>query len=91
MSVSADRPAQSGPRAWLAAFGRFWWDFLIGDTPELLVGTVVAVGIVAFLAHHGAGRALTVVLLPVLVVAMLAASIGLARRATHRTSGPGLD
>ena len=23
---------------WLTAFGRFWWDFLIGDTPELFVG-----------------------------------------------------
>jgi hypothetical protein len=63
----------------------------VGDTPELLVGTAVAVGIVALLVHHGAGRALTVVLLPVLVTAMLAFSIGVARRAGHRRppdSGP---
>ncbi len=22
----------------LVAFGHFWWDFLVGDTPELLIG-----------------------------------------------------
>ena len=26
------------------AFGRFWWDFLIGDTPELALATGVIVG-----------------------------------------------
>lgn len=29
----------------LRAFGRFWWDFLVGDTPELFVVTLVVVGI----------------------------------------------
>jgi hypothetical protein len=32
----------------LVAFGRFWWDFLVGDTPELFLATLVVVG-VAFL------------------------------------------
>ena len=87
--MSAEAPGASGPRRWLGAFGRFWWDFLVGDTPELLAGTIFAVGVVALLVHHGGGRALTVVLLPVLVTAMLATSVGLARRAGRRRSdGP---
>ena len=28
----------------LKAFGHFWWDFLIGDTPELALATGVIVG-----------------------------------------------
>ena len=72
-------------RRWLVAFGRFWWEFLVGDTPELLAGAVVAVSVVAVLAHHGAARVLTVASLPVLVAALLVASV---RRAqvTHRRS-----
>ena len=29
------------------AFGQFWWDFLVGDTPELALatGVIVAVGL----------------------------------------------
>ena len=34
------------------AFGRFWWDFLIGDTPELFVGTLLVVGAAALLRHE---------------------------------------
>jgi hypothetical protein len=29
----------------LRAFGRFWWEFLVGDTPELFVATLCVVGI----------------------------------------------
>ena len=45
------RPDAGGPavRAWLAAFGHFWWEFLIGDTPELFVGAVAVIGVVALL------------------------------------------
>lgn len=42
------------------AFGRFWWDFLVGETPELLVGSVVAVGAAALLVHSGAVRAVVI-------------------------------
>jgi len=69
-------PATVSP-AWrrgLVAFGRFWWDFLVGETPELLVGSVVAVGGAALLIHAGAVRAVVVGSLPVLVVAILALS-----------------
>ncbi|HXQ90975.1 MAG TPA: hypothetical protein VN768_05395 [Acidimicrobiales bacterium] len=80
------------PRRWLAAFGRFCWEFLLGDTPELFVGVVVAVGAVALLAHAGAEprglwRALTVGALPVLVVVVLAASLRRARRSARSAEG----
>jgi hypothetical protein len=72
----------------VAAFGRFWWEFLVGDTPELLVGAVLAVAIVALLAHDGAARALTVGALPVLVVVLLGTSVRRAARAARRARGP---
>jgi hypothetical protein len=56
------------------AFGRFWWDFLVGDTPELLVGSLVALGVVALLVHGVKVRAVVVGALPVLVVAILVLS-----------------
>ena len=33
------------------AFGRFWWTFLIGDTPELFIGTLLVVGAAGLLRH----------------------------------------
>jgi hypothetical protein len=56
----------------LQAFGRFWWDFLVGDTPELAVGALVVIGLAAALAGLGVAAA---VLLPLAVVAVLAASV----------------
>ena len=84
MSVSPDPPAAPVLRRVIVAFGRFWWEFLVGDTPELLLGTVAAVGLVALIVHHGAARAVGVVFLPVLVVAMLGASVARARRSARR-------
>lgn len=56
----------------MAAFGRFWWDFIVGDTPEVAVG-VAAIVILAWLL---AGRvaAIAVVLVPLAVVALLVGS-----------------
>ena len=56
----------------LQAFGRFWWDFLVGDTPELAVGALVVIGLAAALAGLGVAAA---VLLPLAVVLVLAASV----------------
>jgi hypothetical protein len=83
-----DTPSPPVFRRYASAFGRFWVEFLIGDTPELLVGGVVAVGIVAVLVHHGVARAVTVACLPVLVVALLGASIRRAQRAARRPRPP---
>ena len=35
----------------LAAFGRFWWDFVIGDDWLVAVLVAVAIGATAALAH----------------------------------------
>ncbi len=64
----------------VVAFGAFWWDFLVGETPELLVGALVALGAVAALcADHGA-RLEAAFVLPLLVVAVLGASLARAAR-----------
>ncbi|HEX3427560.1 MAG TPA: hypothetical protein VHS36_02035 [Candidatus Limnocylindrales bacterium] len=31
---------------YLRSFGAFWYDFLIGDRPELFVGSIVVLGLV---------------------------------------------
>jgi hypothetical protein len=64
----------------VAAFGRFWWDFLIGDTPELFVGAVLVVGLVALVCVDHGARAWAAVLLPVLVAALLGTSVWRAKR-----------
>ncbi|MHB8594986.1 MAG: hypothetical protein ACYDB3_11775, partial [Acidimicrobiales bacterium] len=56
------------------AFGHFWWEFLVGDTPELLVGSVVVIGITALLADGLSLHPVAVVSFPVLVGALLAGS-----------------
>ena len=38
---------------YVVAFGRFWYDFLIGDRPELFIGPVAALIVVALLARSG--------------------------------------
>ena len=38
---------------YLVAFGRFWWDFVIGDDWTIAVGIAAALGAVAILAHEG--------------------------------------
>jgi hypothetical protein len=64
------------------AFGRFWWEFLIGDTPELFFATLVIVGAAFLLRHdHLAG----IVLLPLLAAVVLVAS---AYRGRKRVTGP---
>jgi hypothetical protein len=62
------------------AFGHFWWDFLIGDTPELFVGALVVVGSVALLCLDHSLRTAAALVLPVLVAALLGASVWKAGR-----------
>jgi len=50
----------------IAAFGRFWWDFLVGDTPELFAATVALVVLAVVFGHVAALRSVGV---PVLLVA----------------------
>jgi hypothetical protein len=67
----------------VAAFGRFWWDFLVGDTPELTLGVVVVVGVTLLLRHQ---RDWAMGVVPILVAAMIAASVGRARRRRRPTA-----
>jgi hypothetical protein len=91
--VPADgRPGGEGagwPARWLVAFGRFWWEFLIGDTPELFVGAVVVVGVVALVCAAGGLHAWGAVLLPVLVAAVLTVSVWRAVLASRSGPVPG--
>ncbi|HTW08772.1 MAG TPA: hypothetical protein VME46_14750 [Acidimicrobiales bacterium] len=68
------------PVRWAKAFGAFWWDFLVGDTPELLVGALAALGVVAALTKAVSANAAAIVAFPVLVVVLLAGSVYRARR-----------
>ena len=61
---------------YVTAFGRFWYDFLIGDRPELFVGPIVALVLVALLIQAGWG-AVSGLLLFGLVVA--SGGVGLGR------------
>jgi hypothetical protein len=65
---------------WLRAFGAFWWDFLVGDTPELLIGVLVAIGVVTVLVKASSLNGVAVVAFPVMVVILLSGSIYWARR-----------
>lgn len=72
-SPEADRTL----RRYLSAFGRFWWEFLIGDTPELFVGTLVVLGAAFGLAV--VGGLVPVVVVPLSVIAVLITSVARGR------------
>ena len=63
----------------LVAFGQFWWDFLVGDTPELLIGVLVALGVVALLIKGPSVNAAGVAAFPVIVTILLGLSVYRAR------------
>lgn len=56
---------------WTRAFCHFWWDFLVGDTPEFFVVMLVLVGIAYALRHD---RVAAIVLLPLLAIVALLGS-----------------
>jgi undecaprenyl pyrophosphate phosphatase UppP len=56
----------------LRAFGMFWFNFLIGDTPEVFVGVLVVIGGALLLRHD---RAVAFAYVIGLVVVVLATSV----------------
>jgi hypothetical protein len=38
---------------YVLAFGRFWWDFVVGDDWTVAAGVAIALGAVAILSHNG--------------------------------------
>jgi hypothetical protein len=60
---------------WLKGFGKFWWDFLVGDTPELFVSTIAIIVVTVLLGRGLHNSHVATVVLPVLVVASLVWSV----------------
>jgi hypothetical protein len=57
---------------YVRAFGRFWWDFIVGDDWTVAAGVAVALGLVAILVDHGVNAWW---LLPAAVVLLTGASV----------------
>ena len=53
---------------WLSSFGRFWWEFLIGENPDAFIGTLLVIAVALGLRHE---RAAATVVIPVLTLACL--------------------
>jgi hypothetical protein len=65
----------------LVGFGRFWWDFLVGDTPEIFITVVMMLSVLAGVSmwlHHVSAA---VYVYPVVVLSALLVSV---RRAIKR-------
>jgi hypothetical protein len=65
----------------LRAFGMFWFNFLIGDTPEVFVGVLAVIGGALLLRRHSEAG-LTFVI--VLVAALLLTTVYRGRRNSNR-------
>jgi hypothetical protein len=59
---------------YLVGFGRFWYDFIVGDSVVLAIGGVAVLAIGALLVSAGM-NALAEIALPTTVVLTLAASL----------------
>jgi hypothetical protein len=57
---------------YVRAFGRFWWDFIVGDDWTVAAGVAVALGLVALLVDGGVDAWW---LLPVAVALLLGVSV----------------
>jgi hypothetical protein len=68
----------------IRGFGRFWWDFLVGDTPELFVAALVIIGVIALLSERGHFNTAAIVVLPAFATLALAASLVRAVRLSRR-------
>ena len=64
---------------YVRGFGRFWWDFIVGDDSLVAAGVAIALAATALLVHEGVNAWW---LLPAAVALLLADSL---RRATGRS------
>lgn len=65
---------------YLRAFGSFWYDFLIGDRPELFIGSIVVLGLVWIAINMGLSPTVAGGLLTILIVLLAGLSIWSASR-----------
>jgi hypothetical protein len=68
----------------LRAFGHFWWDFFVGDTPELAVATGAIVGLAFLLAGE---RMAGAIILPLAAAGFLFVSSYRSRRRAPDSTG----
>jgi hypothetical protein len=64
-----------------AAFGRFWWEFLIGENPDAFFGALIVIGVALLLRHD---RPAAIAIVPVLTLAILIGSTYRGRKRTSR-------
>lgn len=64
--------------SWLIGFGRFWYDFIVGDDWTLAATVIAGLVVTAFLKSS---RVTAWWLIPILVIAMVGVSL---RRASRR-------
>ena len=68
---------------YVRSFGRFWWNFVVGDDWRVALGVAVALGATYLLAHNGVNAWW---LLPASVVLVLGASLLRAVRPPEKKS-----
>jgi hypothetical protein len=68
----------------LIGFARFWWDFLVGDTPELFVAALTVIGVIALLSEVAGLNVAAIVTLPLLVTTALGISLHRAQRLSRK-------
>lgn len=59
------------------SFGRFWYDFIIGDDPKIAVAVVFALAVIGGLVAAGVGDTALAIVGAALVVAFFAASLAI--------------
>jgi hypothetical protein len=63
--------------SYLRRFGRFWWNFVVGDNLPLALGAGAAIAVTAVLVHEGVNAWW---LLPPSILALLSASVFVAAK-----------
>jgi hypothetical protein len=72
----------------VGGFLRFWFDFIVGDDWRIAVGVAVLVGAAGWLVHDGVvGTSAIAIGVPVVLVAVVAASVVREARALSRPRG----
>jgi hypothetical protein len=68
---------------YLKGFGRFWYDFLVGDRPELFVGPILALALAWLLLQADVASAVVAIVLIVAVGVVAAISLYVTTRVTR--------